>query len=183
MLRLLAAAFLYSLAIAGAAAANRCEAEILRASARYGVPTGILYAVGLAETGVKGSLQPYALNIEGKAAFPRSRDQALEMIEAARDRGKRLIDVGCMQINAYYHAENFAGLREMLDPHHNVDYAARFLLKLKSRNDTWTMAVARYHAGPNNNPAQKQYVCRIVANLAATGFGKWTPQARSFCSS
>ena len=55
------------------AAANPCEAEILRAADRYGIPAGILYAVGLTETGNKGSLQPNALNIEGKAVFPRSR--------------------------------------------------------------------------------------------------------------
>ncbi|TIN70251.1 MAG: lytic transglycosylase domain-containing protein, partial [Mesorhizobium sp.] len=48
------------------AAPNPCEPEILRAADRYGVPAGILYAVGLTETGKKGSLQPNALNVEGK---------------------------------------------------------------------------------------------------------------------
>jgi soluble lytic murein transglycosylase-like protein len=43
------------------------------------------------------------------------------------------------------------------------------------------MAVARYHAGPNNDPAQKKYVCRVIANLVATGYGKWTPNAKNFC--
>jgi soluble lytic murein transglycosylase-like protein len=43
------------------------------------------------------------------------------------------------------------------------------------------MAVARYHAGPNNNPAQKRYVCRVMANMVATGFGNWTPDAKIFC--
>ena len=41
--------------------------------------------------------------------------------------------------------------------------------------------MARYHAGPNNNPAQKQYVCRVITNMVATGFGQWTPGAKSFC--
>lgn len=180
---LLLAAFTSSLVLAASARANPCEAEILRASSRYGVPTGILYAVGLAETGVKGSLQPYALNIEGKAKFPRSPGAAVAMIEAAQRQGKELIDVGCMQINTYYHSEQFKSLRDMLDPHLNVDYAARFLVRLKARNDTWSMAVARYHAGPDNNPAQKKYVCRIITNMVATGFGEWTPQARAFCNS
>ena len=43
------------------------------------------------------------------------------------------------------------------------------------------MAVARYHAGPNNDPAQKKYVCRVIANMVATGFGQWTPEASAFC--
>ena len=44
------------------------------------------------------------------------------------------------------------------------------------------MAVARYHAGPDNDPAQKRYVCRVIANMVATGFGAWTPQSRAFCN-
>ena len=81
-----------------------------------------------------------------------------------------------MQINHHYHSGHFRSLGDMLDPKQNVDYAARFLLTLKHRHDTWSMAVARYHAGPDNNPAQKQYVCRVIANMVATGFGQWTAQ-------
>jgi soluble lytic murein transglycosylase-like protein len=166
-----------------AAGANACEAEILRASARYGVPAGILYAVGLTETGNKGSLHPNALNIEGRAVFARSPQHALDEFEKARRDGIKLIDLGCMQINHHYHAEKFDGVREMLDPRRNVDYAARFLTELKARHGSWSMAVARYHAGPNNDPAQKRYVCRVITNMVATGFGEWTQNARSFCNS
>lgn len=166
-----------------AAAGNPCEPEILRAAERYGIPVGILYAVGLTETGNKGSLQPNALNIEGKAVFPASSRQAVAAFEKARRAGAKLIDLGCMQINHHYHAEHFANVGEMLDPRKNVDYAARFLARLRARHETWSMAVARYHAGPNNDPAQKRYVCRVIANMVATGFGKWTSNARSFCNS
>ncbi|CAG0966808.1 MAG: lytic transglycosylase domain-containing protein [Rhizobiaceae bacterium] len=162
---------------------NACEAEILRASARYGVPEGILYAVGLTETGRKGSLQPYALNIEGRAVFANSPAEAIAEFKAATKRGSKLIDLGCMQINHHYHSEHFSGLGEMLDPHANVDYAARFLVRLKAKHKTWSMAVARYHAGPDNDPAQKRYICRVIANMVATGFGKWTQNARDFCAS
>ncbi|WP_195178519.1 transglycosylase SLT domain-containing protein [Mesorhizobium sp. INR15] len=164
------------------AAANPCEPEILRAADRYGVPAGILYAVGLTETGNKGSLQPNALNIEGKAVFPRSRSEALAAFANARREGKTLIDLGCMQINHHYHASHFRSVEDMLDPHQNVDYAARFLASLHARHETWSMAVARYHAGPDNDPAQKIYVCRVIANMVATGFGKWTSNARTFCN-
>lgn len=179
----LAAASIYSAPIfSAAAAANPCEPEIVRAAERYHVPIGILYAVGLAETGRKGSLQPNALNIEGKAVFPASRNAAIAAVKAARQEGTKLIDLGCMQINQHYHGSHFRSLADMLDPKQNVDYAARFLVTLKSRHDTWSMAVARYHAGPDNDPAQKRYVCRVIANMVATGFGRWTPNARSFCN-
>jgi soluble lytic murein transglycosylase-like protein len=93
----------------------------------------------------------------------------------------KLIDVGCMQINHHYHARHFASVEEMLDPARNVEYGARFLKELYAREGSWTMAVARYHAGPDNDAAQKRYVCRVIANMVATGFGQWTPEARSFC--
>jgi soluble lytic murein transglycosylase-like protein len=170
-------------AVLARAAENPCEPQIVRAAERYRIPIGILYAVGLAETGRKGSLQPNALNIEGRALFPASPDAAIAAVEEARRAGARLIDIGCMQINQHYHGAHFRSLGDMLDPQQNVDYAARFLLTLKGRHDTWSMAVARYHAGPDNNPAQKEYVCKVIANMVATGFGRWTANARTFCNS
>ena len=181
----LAAAFISSTTAlpAFAEGSNACEAEILRAAERYGVPAGILYAVGLTETGNKGSLHPNALNIEGRAVFARSRQHAMAEFQRARRDGIKLIDLGCMQINHHYHSDRFTSAEQMLDPHRNVDYAARFLVELKARHGSWSMAVARYHAGPNNDPAQKKYVCRVIANMVATGFGKWTPAAHEFCNS
>lgn len=179
----LAAACLSSLSpTVSHASTNACEAEILRAADRYGIPAGILYAVGLTETGRKGSLQPNALNIEGKAVFPKSRGEALATFATAQRQGKKLIDLGCMQVNHHYHAEHFRNVSDMLDPHQNVDYAARFLASLHARHTTWSMAVARYHAGPDNDPAQKVYVCRVISNMVAVGFGKWTSNARAFCN-
>lgn len=162
--------------------AGLCEREMMRASATYGVPLGMLYSVGLTETGRRGSLQPYAMNVEGKAVFSNSAAEAIQKFEQASRSGARLIDMGCMQINHHYHRENFSSVESMLNPRMNVEYAARFLKELKARHETWTMAVARYHAGPNNDPAQKRYVCRVIANMVATGFGAWTPGARSFCA-
>lgn len=183
MLALLAAAFTSSASPALATPrGNPCEAEIERAAKRYDVPVGILYAVGLTETGRKGSLQPFALNIEGKAVFTGSAIEAEREFRKARQQGKKLIDLGCMQINHHYHGERFAGIGDMLDPRRNVDYAARFLAELKRSHTSWSMAVARYHAGPNNDPAQKRYVCRVIANMVATGFGRWTDNARNFCN-
>jgi soluble lytic murein transglycosylase-like protein len=152
-----------------------------RAATKYDIPIGILYAVGLTETGHKDSLQPYAMNIDGKAFFMPSAAAALAKFNQAQSQGARLIDLGCMQIDHYYHADAFASVSAMLDPAANVDYAARFLKQLRSREGSWTMAVARYHAGPNNDPAQKYYVCRVMENMVAAGFGNWTANARMFC--
>ncbi len=152
-----------------------------RASAKYQVPIGVLYAVGLAESGRRNSLQPNAMNVDGKAYYAKTIDDGLRHFKAARASGAKMIDIGCMQINYVFHGEHFRSVAQMFDPLSNVDYGARFLKSLRKREGSWTLAVARYHAGPNNNPAQKRYVCTVITNMVATGFGAWTPAARTFC--
>lgn len=161
---------------------NICEREMTRAATKFGVPLGMLYAVGLTETGRRGSLQPYAINVEGRAEYGLDLTDALHKFKSAREAGARLIDLGCMQINHHYHSENFASVEEMFNPAKNVEYAARFLKQLRQREGTWTMAVARYNAGPHNNAAHKKYVCRVISNMVATGFGQWTVEARALCA-
>src|SRR5699024_6769273 len=153
---------------------------MLRASAKYGVPVGMLYSVGLTETGRRGSLQPYAMNVEGRAVFSNTLAEAVQRFDEARQAGAKLIDLGCMQINHYYHRGKFSSVYSMLNPWNNVEYSARFLSELKGRHETCTMDVARYHAGQDNDPAQKRYVYSVIANMVATGFGQWTPNARAF---
>lgn len=160
---------------------NVCEQQMTQAAARHGVPLGMLYAVGLTESGNRGSLQPYAMNIGGKAYFGSSAADVIRRLGEAQASGVRLVDLGCMQINHHYHRAKFSSLEAMIDPRQNVEYATRFLKELKEREGSWTLAVARYHAGPNNNPAQKLYVCRVITNMVATGFGSWTPGAKTFC--
>ena len=164
-----------------AAADNACEREMARAARSYGVPLGVLYAVGLTETGRGDSLRPYALNIEGKSVYDIDKDEALRRFQRGAA-GRRQDD------RRRLHADqpplprpSFSSVEDMLDPSKNVDYAARFLQQLKAREGSWTLAVARYHAGPDNDPAQKRYVCRVIANLVASGFGAWTADARAFC--
>ncbi|MGO9544060.1 MAG: transglycosylase SLT domain-containing protein [Rhodomicrobium sp.] len=174
------ALFMFS-AAASAREANLCEREMTQAAAKYGVPLGVLFAVGLAETGVGGTLHAYALNLEGNTVYSLGKAEAIKRFNAARAGGMKLIDVGCMQLNYYFHGEHFASVADMFDPHKNVDYAARFLSELKRREGSWTMAVARYNAGKNNDPAQKRYVCRVLDRLVESGFGAWTAGSSAFC--
>lgn len=181
LLILALAAFTSSLAEPALSAGNVCEREMATAAKKYGVPLGMLYAVGLTESGHKESLQPHAMNIEGRPYFATSLADAIRAYDEATAGGAKMIDIGCMQINHYFHGEKFASVQAMFDPHQNVDYAARFLKGLRAQEGSWTLAVARYHAGPNNNPAQKQYVCTVITNMVATGFGSWTREAKAFC--
>lgn len=158
-----------------------CEQHLAAISQSEGVPLGVLYAVGLTESGKKGRLHPYALNIEGTTVFTQNRKEALAVFQKARSEGKKLIDLGCMQVNHHYHGKQFASVSEMIEPESNIIYAARLLKSLRLSEGSWTAAVARYHASSKVPKEQKRYVCAVVNNLVATGFGSWTPQARSLC--
>ena len=79
----LAMAFTFS-ACGASAGENACEREMARAARKHGVPLGMLYAVGLTETGRGDTLQPYALNIEGRPSTTPTSRQALRQVEAAR---------------------------------------------------------------------------------------------------
>lgn len=158
-----------------------CERQFASAAKRHGVPVAVLAAVGLTETGRGDGLRPYALNINGKAIYDLSRNEAMQEFYAARKRGIKLIDVGCMQINHHYHKRHFRSVAEMLEPAKNVDYAARFLKRLYNREKNWTRAVARYHASERNKPAQKRYICAVIGKLVAAKLGGWTAEAAKFC--
>lgn len=162
-------------------ASNICEREMIRASNENAVPLAVLYAVALTETGQKDGLNAFAMNVEGRAVFSADFREAMTRFLAARRSGAVLIDIGCMQVNHHYHGARFASVEAMFDPRANVDYAARFLRNLHKSEGSWTAAVARYHAGPKNAPAQKSYVCAVIANMVASGFGAWTDASRDFC--
>jgi hypothetical protein len=135
----------------------------------------------LTETGRQGQLSPYDMNVDGRAVHSETLPEALARFSAETRRGAKFIDIGCMQINHHFHAAHFRSLEEMFDPQHNVQYAATFLKSLRAEEGSWTMAVARYNAGPGNPRAQKSYVCAVIGNMVASGEGRWTPNARAFC--
>lgn len=152
-----------------------------RAAHAQGIPLRVLYSVGLTETGRKGRLNPFAMNVDGRSLHFASLDQAMSQYALEKSRGAKLVDIGCMQINVRWHGNRFASVAEMFDPARNVAYAASFLKELRQRYGSWTLAVARYNAGPDNNAAQSNYVCSVIRNLVRSGLGAWTPGARRFC--
>ena len=158
-----------------------CERAMTRAAALHGVPLNVLYSVGLTETGRRGELSPYDMNVDGQAVHSTSLAEAMARFAQAKEHGAKFIDIGCMQINHHFHGADFHSLSEMFDPLHNVEYAANFLKALKAQAGSWTLAVARYNAGPGNPAAEKTYVCSVIRNMVASGFGQWTANARALC--
>ena len=171
----------FSAAPARAEESLACEREMTRAAALSGVPLNVLYSVGLTETGRKGELSPYDMNIDGKDVHSATLAEAMASFARAKAQGAKLIDIGCMQINHHWHGADFASLSEMFDPVRNVEYAAKFLKTLRAEEGSWTLAVARYNAGPDNPAAERTYVCAVIRNMIASGFGRWTANATALC--
>src|ERR1700761_8777746 len=185
IMRYLGAALVAIAAFSGGAARAdgplACEREMTRGPAQHGVPLNALYSVGLTETGSRNGLSPYDMNVDGQAVHSASLAEAMARFAQAKGRGAKFIDIGCMQINHHFHSADFHSLDEMFDPARNVEYAANFLKSLKAQEGSWTLAVARYNAGPGNPAAEKTYVCSVIRNMVASGFGQWTANARALC--
>ncbi len=89
---------------------------------------------------------PWTVMAEGRGRYLPSKQAAIAEVEELLARGVRNIDVGCMQVNLFYHGDAFANLEEAFDPLANVTYAAEFLTSLAIETGSWAKAVARYHS-------------------------------------
>ena len=87
-----------------------------------------------------------------------------------RGRDVRSVDVGCMQVNLYFHPTAFPDLDAAFDPAANAAFAARFLRSLFKDTGSWMHAVARYHSSIYRN--NRQYMIRVMKTWRQLGGGK-----------
>ncbi|MBU8536841.1 transglycosylase SLT domain-containing protein [Falsiroseomonas tokyonensis] len=128
-----------------------CTRAIAAAEARSGIPDGLLLAIARVESsrarpGGGSAPWPFALNAGGESLFPETAAEAVAKVEALREAGQRSVDVGCMQVNLFYHPAAFPELEQAFHPPTNVAYAVRFLRELRGRTASWAEAVAQYHS-------------------------------------
>jgi hypothetical protein len=129
-----------------------CESEIEVAEKKYGIPHRLFMAIGTVESGRSSSDSktkrpyPWTICVAGKSFYFSTKSAAIAAVKRFIARGKRNIDVGCMQVNLMHHANAFRNLEEAFTPKYNVDYAARFFLQLKNAYNSWTHAVGYYHS-------------------------------------
>lgn len=150
-----------------------CERAVLDGAARGGVPSNVLHAISLTETGrpLGGRLRPWpwAINREGQGHWFGSRAEALAFAKASLAEGRRSFDVGCFQINYHWHGHNFPSLEAMFDQDVAAAYAAQFLRSLHGELGTWSAAAGAYHS---RTPSFAQrYRARFDRLLAGLGGG------------
>jgi hypothetical protein len=154
-----------------AAAAADCEAAAVAAEREFFLPPGLLAAIGLSESGRPdprdGRLHPWpwTIDVAGSGRFFASAEAAIAATEAALDTGARTIDVGCFQIDLFYHPAAFSTLAEAFDARANASAAGRFLTELHARAGDWGRALELYHSA---TPARGEpYRWRVTADWLA----------------
>lgn len=129
-----------------------CIEATRKAERRHGLAPHLLGAISLAETGRwsrdhRASFAwPWTVMAEGHGRYLPSKSAAIAEVMRLQARGVKNIDVGCMQVNLFYHPDAFDDLNQAFDPDSNADYAAAFLRDLKDEVGGWRDAVAFYHS-------------------------------------
>ncbi|MCW1933437.1 transglycosylase SLT domain-containing protein [Pararhodobacter zhoushanensis] len=114
------------------------------------MPVDVLLAIALTESGrqADGRMRPWpwTANAEGRGYWFDTRQEAVDFAHRLLARGQRLFDLGCFQINWYWHGEHFTRPDDLLDPLTAARYAARFLATLHDEFGSWEGAAGAYHS-------------------------------------
>ncbi len=145
-----------------------CAGQTARVERLDGIPRHLLTAISVAESGRWDAARqatfawPWTVTAGGEGRFFATKAEAVDHVRALWAREVRNIDVGCMQVNLYYHGGAFDDLEQAFDPPTNVAYAARYLKGLFDAARSWTQAAAHYHSTtPERNRAYKLKVVRL----------------------
>jgi len=142
------------------------------AAQRAGIPSAVLYAVALQESGIRWNQRlvpwPWSLNIAGQSRRFDTRVQACTALQRAlRDTPSTRIDVGLAQINLGYQQHRYRQPCDLLDPYRNLSIAAEILKEQHRPNEDWLLAIGRYHRPAGGEPAARyrRSVSRHLAHI------------------
>jgi soluble lytic murein transglycosylase-like protein len=152
------------------------------AAQQAGIPSPVLYAVALQESGtrLRGRLVPWpwTLNVAGQAERYATRAEACTGLRKALARAPASrVDAGLGQVNLGYHAHRYAQPCELLDPYRNLTIAAEILKEQHTPGEDWLVAIGRYHRPAGGEPAAR-YRHSVRKHLARV-LGAPTPSTRS----
>jgi hypothetical protein len=130
------------------------------AAQRAGVPSAVLYAVALQESGIllRGQLVPWpwTLNVAGQPQRYATRAEACAGLHQALARAPaKRIDAGLGQVNLGYHRHRYTQPCELLDPYRNLAIAAEILREQHRPGEDWMLAIGRYHRPAGGAPAAR----------------------------
>lgn len=160
--------------------ADSCATAAQHAEREFLLPAGLLGAIGRVESGRGrgGSSWPWTVQANGTGSFFDNRAAALTHIGRLQAQGTKIIDVGCFQVDLFWHLGAFASNDEALDPERNARAAARFLASLHEQTSDWDEAVARYHS--SNHLLGAPYRDRVLAGRFGSQLTRAGPAADLF---
>ena len=144
-----------------------CDRAAAKAELEWHLPPGLLAAIGTVESGrldVADAYRrgwPWSINAEGWSYFAANKADAMSVVRTLQARGMRLIDVGCFQVDLFYHPTAFVSLEEAFDPDANARAASRILSQARFGSTDWQQAVAAYHSASLLRGAR--YLQRVLA--------------------
>lgn len=159
--QLMAAAFITCLVSAPDARAQQVPPPAYEVAARRaGVPSAVLFAIALQESGTpwRGRLMPWpwTLNVAGAPQRFASQTEACSALHVALTRTPaNRIDAGLGQINLGFHADRYAAPCDLLDPYRNLAIAAAILREQYTPGEDWLSAIGRYHRPAGGEPATR----------------------------
>jgi len=113
-----------------------------------GVPSDILYAVSLVESGrwVEGKKTPWpwTLNIEGTGHYFENREEMFETVMTAIT-DKRSVDIGLMQTNWHWKYDQLGSPWKATEPIFNIKTGCQIIKRLYDKHGDWWIAVGKYH--------------------------------------
>lgn len=129
-----------------------CDRAAAHAEAEWHLPAGLLSAIGVVESGRSdlGSARPVAwpwsIDVDGRDSTLSSKAAAIATVRALQAAGRKVIDVGCFQVDLFYHPDAFTTLEAAFDPDANAQAAARILTLARFSVGSWDTAIALYHS-------------------------------------
>ena len=130
------------------------------AAQRAGIPSTVLYAVALQESGVRRNGRivpwPWSLNVAGQShRYATRADACAGLQQAIRATPHTRIDAGLGQINLGYHQQRYSTACDLLDPYRNLAIAAEILHEQHTPGEDWLLAIGRYHRPAGGEPAAR----------------------------
>ena len=139
---------------------------------KQGIPTHLLTAISLAETGRWDPERralfawPWTVTSQGKGRYYETKAKAISAVKSLQAAGVESIDVGCMQVNLYYHPRAFKSLEDAFNPEINIGYASHFLKSLYENTKSWQEAAAHYHStNPGKNRGYQEKVMKLWSGV------------------
>lgn len=143
------------------------------AAQQAGIPSAVLYAVALQESGIRRNNRivpwPWSLNVAGESRRYATRAGACAGLHhALRQVPPMRVDAGLGQINLGYQKHRYSQPCDVLDPYRNLTIAADILKEQHNAGEDWLLAVGRYHRPAGGAPAARyrrsvsQHLARVV---------------------